>query len=298
VDDAAYTVNPTRLTWFDSQDVALTDPDDTTRYWLYRALKGSELRSEVYGLDDDEKASVPYSVSVSRYQVRQVQPAASGSAPVVMPSSLEQTHYTYERIATDPQVSQQVALTIDQFGSQLWSVGVNYPRRVQAETSPYPDTLPSTCWDSSYDDQQQVLRLNEQRASVYHLKDSQGWRLGLPNEQRANVLTYEASQVPAGGLNFENLTASGGLLADSATRIYGLSDERNAGFCSPGRPWRNSRTGYRLPCRLRRCSGFRNANDQAADGWLHINADRVGSSRCIRRSGVGDQAWHCHEPRY
>lgn len=221
VDDAAYTVNPTRLTWFDSQDVALTDPDDTTRYWLYRALKGSALRSEVYGLDDDEKASVPYSVSVSRYQVRQVQPAPSGSAPVVMPSSLEQTRYMYERIATDPQVSQQVALTIDQFGSQLWSVGVNYPRRAQAETSPYPDTLPSTCWDGSYDDQQQVLRLNEQRASVYHLTDFQGWRLGLPNEQRANVLTYEASQVPKGGLNFENLTVSGGLLADTATRLYG-----------------------------------------------------------------------------
>jgi hypothetical protein len=224
VDSDAYTVNPTRLTQFDSskaQDVDLANVDDTTRYWLYRSLKGSALRSEVYGLDDDENASVPYSIGVSRYQARQVQPAAASSAPVVMPSSLEQTGYTYERIATDPQISQQVTLTLDEFGAPRWSVGVNYPRRVQSDKSPYPDTLPPTSWNSSYDDQQKVLRLNEQRVSVYHLTEPEGWRLGLPNQQRGNALNYEAGQVPAGGLNFENLTGSGSLLADTATRIYG-----------------------------------------------------------------------------
>ncbi|MFM0336014.1 SpvB/TcaC N-terminal domain-containing protein [Paraburkholderia fungorum] len=222
-DSDAYTVNPTLLTQFDSgtqSDVTLNNPDEATRFWLYRALKGSALRHEVYGLDDDPNASVPYNVETFRYRVRQVQALASNPAAVALPTALEQTGYSYERISVDPRVSQQVTFTLDQFGAPLWSVGIDYPRRAQPASSPYPNALPAKSWDSSYDGEQQVLRLTEQRASVWHLTDPQQWRLGLPKEQRVNRLTYDASQVPSNGLNYESLT-NGGLLGDSQARVYG-----------------------------------------------------------------------------
>ncbi|WGS48265.1 toxin [Paraburkholderia sp. D15] len=222
-DDAAFPVNSTRLTQYDAtakQDVVLDSPDDTTRFWLYRALKGSTLRSEVYGLDGGDHQSFPYSVATFRYQVRQVQATASGCAAISMPVQLEQLSYGYERIATDPQVAQQVVLGLDEYGVALWEVSVNYPRRARPAASPYPDTLPSTSWSSSYDSQQLVLRLNETRSSVWHLTQPQQWRLRLPSQQRANVLTYADADVPVEGLSFESLTSSSGLMASSRPRIY------------------------------------------------------------------------------
>ncbi|NHR07246.1 toxin [Chromobacterium haemolyticum] len=223
-DANAVMVKATRLTRYDTtqkQDVEF-DPkgDATTRYWLFRALKGMPLRQEVYGLDGSDKEAIPYSVSTSRYQVRLVQAASGCPAPVVLPSALEQVAYTYERIAVDPMVSQQVQLQRDQYGAVIWQVGINYPRRPKGSSNPYPDSLPSTSWSSSYDDQQTGLILNEQRSAPLHLENPHAWLLGLPFQQRGNVLTYEASQVPSGGLNFELLSQADGLLGPAQPRVY------------------------------------------------------------------------------
>jgi hypothetical protein len=223
-DPDAFNCSPTRLTRWDantSQDVLLADSDAKRRWWLYRALNGSVLRTEVYGLDGTSRQQTPYRVTMARYQVREVQSAGSDHAPVAMPLPLEQLDYAYERIDGDPQVSQTVTLRIDAYGVPLHSVTVHYPRRAKPLTSPYPDTLPPSAWHSSYDPQQQCLRLTEQRASVWHLTDPQQWRLGLPWQQRHNALTYDAARVPAGGLNFENLSQADGLLGDGQERVFG-----------------------------------------------------------------------------
>ncbi|WP_156432455.1 SpvB/TcaC N-terminal domain-containing protein, partial [Burkholderia sp. MSMB1498] len=222
-DASAVSVNPTRLTEFDAehqQDVDLDAVDADTRYWLFRALKGVQLRQEVYGLDGSDKEAVPYTVSTARYQVRLLQAGAGRASPVVMPTGLEQVSYSYERIAVDPLVSQQVQLQLDRYGSVTWNVAVNYPRRPRPNANPYPATLPSTSWASSYDDQQASLILTEQRSLPIHLDDAQAWRLGLPSQQRSDVLIFDGSQAPVNGLSYELLTQAGGWLDAKKSRTY------------------------------------------------------------------------------
>ncbi|CAH2935943.1 MAG: hypothetical protein CPSOU_6764 [uncultured Paraburkholderia sp.] len=124
-------------------------------------------------------------------------------------------------------VGQQVQLRRDQYGAVTWAVDANYPRRARPLNNPYPDSLPATSWDSSYDDQQNELIRTEQRSQPLHLDDPQAWRLGLPCQQRANVLTGDASQIPGGGLSFEALTQDGGLLdAGDLRHIRGPATDR------------------------------------------------------------------------
>ncbi|MCU6172499.1 toxin TcdB middle/C-terminal domain-containing protein, partial [Enterobacter bugandensis] len=89
-DERAYHLNKTRLTSFNSlteSDDLLTEITPEQHYWLFRALKGSLLRSELYGLDNSGLDEVPYTTSSARYQVRQVRASAM---PIVMPQALEQ----------------------------------------------------------------------------------------------------------------------------------------------------------------------------------------------------------------
>ncbi|TPG61558.1 SpvB/TcaC N-terminal domain-containing protein [Ewingella americana] len=212
-----------RFTHFDAtqaQDVAFTPATDDERYWLNRALRGKLLRTELYGLDGSAQQSIPYSVSESRYQVRLI-PSADASCPVVFASSLETRDYHYERITQDPQCSQTVLLAQDAFGSVLHSVSINYPRRTKPAASPYPATLPATLFASSYDEQQQLLRLTQQQASWHHLTEGENWHLGLPYQQRSNLFTYPASNVPTKGLSLESLLAADSLIANSKPCIFG-----------------------------------------------------------------------------
>ncbi|MBZ5788752.1 toxin [Burkholderia contaminans] len=222
-DAAALRVGPTRLTRFDEtrqDDVELGTTDPDTRRWLFRALKGALLRQETYGLDGSHLQDVPYSVSTFRYQVRQVQAKAGQGGPVALPGALEQVDYGYERISVDPMVGQQIQLRRDRYGAVTWQVNVRYPRRPKPRVNPYPDTLPATSWDSSYDDQQGSLVLTELRSRFVDLDAAQAWRLGLPSQQRSNVLIYGGDHVPDGGLNVEVLSQPGGLLDACQPRTY------------------------------------------------------------------------------
>ena len=209
-DTDAYTLGTTRLTaWDGDSDSDLTDSAED-RWWLFRALKGSVLRQEVYGLDASAQQMIPYSVSASRYQVRRQQPGTHEIAPVALPMMLEQLGYHYERVVSDPQCSQQVVLAADAYGQPLHSVAIRYPRRASTPAEDYPDTLPATTLASSQDTQQQVLRLSESRQHYYHLQAADSWQLGLPHQQRHNVLT-QADYI-GGALSFESLSAADGVL--------------------------------------------------------------------------------------
>ncbi len=239
VDAQAFTVPPTRFTRFDDQtqsDVTLA-PSAESAWWLARALKGRLLRQEVYEQSGSAGDTIPYSVSQSRYQVRLVQDALATSkrrsdstpplgpaavAPVVLPLELEQTAYHYERIATDPQISQHVQLQYDAYGALLWSVEIQYPRRLgQDNANPYTDTaLPAQSWSSTFDAQQQVLRLQESRHRYHQQNLPQAWVLGLLDQSRQNALESTSDQVPQGGLHLEALIMPNGLLATSQSRIF------------------------------------------------------------------------------
>lgn len=221
-DPQALVLNPTRLTQFgDGGDVTLTEVDAASRWWLFRAMKGTLLRSESYGLDGSDAEPLPYLCTISRAQLRLLQP---GAMPVVMALALEQATTTYERLPIhDPMVSQSVTLQYDRYGHPLWGVSVAYPRRAEQALIPYPPNLPPGAWEHSYDEQQQKLRLNESRAAVINLEDPQAWRLGLPHQSRTNALVYDTS--PSEPISFETLMASDGLLGDAQTRYFGGQSE-------------------------------------------------------------------------
>src|SRR5690606_10698595 len=139
---------------------SLYKPDDDTAYWLHRGLKGLPLRSELYGLDDSQLAKTPYTVTENGLQVRLVKEQSGLQPyPVVWPLVTENRTYLYERVSSDPQCSQEVTLSCDEYGHPLRTVSIRYPRRPRSEKSPYPEVLPDSLYHSSYDDQQQALRL-------------------------------------------------------------------------------------------------------------------------------------------
>lgn len=220
-DTEEITLNATLLTtWQAGEDQVLNNPDKATRWWMFRALKGTALRSETYGLDTSSVASSPYTTTQQRMQVRLVQ---GGTMPVVLPVALEQITHHYERLAGDPQVSQQVTLQADGYGYVTRQVSIAYPRRAYHALQPYPANLPDDAWENTYDDQQQKLRLVESLASFIHLENSQTWRLGLPSQQRVNQLEFDS--VPAGGINYETLRADNGLLSAEQTRYLTQQNE-------------------------------------------------------------------------
>lgn len=205
-DSQAFASFSPRFTRYDSAtetDVVII-PTEKETYWLTRALKGQLLRSELYGDDGSELATIPYAVTESRAQVRRL----LDDALSVWVSTIESRSWQYERIAIDPQCSQQVVLKNDRYGFPCDTVTVAYPRRAKPSTSPYPDTLPPTLFDSSYDDQQNVLRLTRQRASWHHLTESGAWYLGLSDVSRQDAKVYAASVVPKQGVSLEWLQNS------------------------------------------------------------------------------------------
>ncbi|HDT4319726.1 TPA: virulence protein [Klebsiella aerogenes] len=200
------------------QDVLLT-PSEEERYWLERAMKGTLLRNELYGMDGTALETVPYSVSEQRVQVRLIASAESGK-PIAWPTVLEQRSYLYERISVDPQCTQRVQLRSDAWGLSLQSVSIAYPRRARPATSPYPDTLPTSLFEDSYDDQQQSVRLTVQQNSWHHLTGTDSWRTGLADYTCSDVYVHDDSQVPPGGFTLENLTGEGSLIADSQPHVF------------------------------------------------------------------------------
>jgi len=207
-------------------DAVYANPTDNTKWWMYRSLKGSLLRSETYDASQTLGSTpIPFSVQYNRWQVREVQPSAT--TPVVLPMELEQFAYQYEQVADDPLITQKIVMDTDDYGYELWSIDAAYPRRSgDASTNPYANSLPwyvsgnptngnpasvstnNNSWTATHDAQQDYLRITESRFGVSNATaTSDVWRLGVLDVSRENVLTYDSSAVPTGpyGLTVENL---------------------------------------------------------------------------------------------
>lgn len=207
-DAAAFTGFTSRFTTGCGEDELAYTPDNTTVFWLNRGLKGALLRSELYGVDESSQADVPYIVTEIRPQVRLVEDA--GTYPVVWQSVAESRTSTYERVSNDPQCSQQVLLSCDEYGHPLRQVSISYPRRSRPVASPYPDTLPDGLFAASFDEQQQSLRLTLQQTRWHTLTDVAAgvWLTGLADASRSDTITLTESAVPVGGLTLESLLGS------------------------------------------------------------------------------------------
>lgn len=220
-----------------SQDDELTEVSPLQAYWLIRSLKGALLRNELFGLDNSEFSSVPYHVSHTRHQVRQVRPPnPSQLSPIAMPMLLEEMDYHYERIAQDPQCSQQVIIRSDQYGHPLHSVTINYPRRSEENVAPYSwlatrhektasEPPQVSHWQSCYDDQQRLLRLTDSQQSYRHVIEDGALLLGLPWQQRTDFSTYSENVLPLEGLSYEFLTERRSTLGTLLEQVYGGQQE-------------------------------------------------------------------------
>jgi len=219
-DPAAFTGFTPRFTTGSGEDEQAHTPDDTTAYWLNRGLKGTQVRNELYGADGSNQENVPYTVTEARPQVRLTE--ARGAYPVTWPTVVESRTYAYERVSGDPQCSQQVLLASDEFGQPLKQVSIGYPRRTQPATNPYPGTLPETLFASSFDEQQQVLRLSLQQSSWHTLADIAAgiWLPGLADASRSDAFSQPATAVPAGGITLELLQKNEGLIADMPSAVF------------------------------------------------------------------------------
>lgn len=233
-DDVAFTPFAPRFTTGSGNTERTLIPDADTALWLRRGLKGQLLRSELFGADGSSQAGVPYTVTESRLQVRLVE--SEGEYPVIWPMAVEGRTYHYERVSSDPQCSQQVLLTSDEYGNPQRQVSVNYPRRRQPSDSPYSDSLPDSLFNSSFDEQQQALRLELVQNSWHNLLDTTGGiRLpGLPAGTRGDMFSHPASAVPDGGVTLELLLEDGGMLADTHSPVFASQqqvwylDDKNA----------------------------------------------------------------------
>lgn len=220
-DDRAFPSLAPRFTRYDVQtesDVIIT-PDANQAYWLNRALKGALLRSELYGADETEMSGIPYSVSDQRPQVRII-PGLTNDTHATMVLTGESREWQYERVTCDPRCNQTLVLKSDESGFPLEVLSVAYPRREQPATSPYPETLPETLFPSSYDEQQNVLRLELTRTSYSHLKDETHWFPGLLVSQRLDISTLTADNVPEKGLSLEWAFGAGRHLLPGSDQDY------------------------------------------------------------------------------
>ena len=201
-------------------DETISDADEQTLREMARALSGSILRIEVYGLDDDPRNEVPFSVQQVRYRVRQLQPYTPYQRYAVMfASELETIDYQYERIADDPRCDHQLMLRRDAFGNLVHGVIAHYARRkTRADTPPFEDEYEQTWWRDTFDPAQQQVRLVETLSEAINLQDPQGWRPGLPYRRRSNALEFAKNELPPAALSYEGLIDPQGPLKPAKPR--------------------------------------------------------------------------------
>jgi len=207
----------------------ITDADDATHIEMARALSGSVLRVEVFGLDGNQAQSVPYSVQASRYLVRLLQPLGPHQPYALMlPLALESISYAYERLADDPMCEHSVNLTWDAYGSLTHGVTVNHARRKQASSPPPPFDYPhqQSWWQVAHDDAQQSFYINEVRAQAIHLDQPQSWLLGLPYRARGNAMIVPASALAPSDISYEQFSDPAGKLATLPRTLVSLSVQR------------------------------------------------------------------------
>jgi RHS repeat-associated protein len=104
-------------------------PQTDTPHEIFRALRGSMLRTEVYAQDGSGKADHPYSVTQNRYRIKELQEKGINNHAVYLTTQEESISYHYERNPDDPRVGHEITLEVDEYGNVTDKVAIGYPRR-------------------------------------------------------------------------------------------------------------------------------------------------------------------------
>ena len=168
----------------------------------YRALKGMPLREEVYALDGSDAAGRPYLVTEHNYTIELLQPSVTpvpdgpqNYHAVLLTHARESVTAHYERVLyrvageprTDPRITHDVILAIDDYGNPLRSAGTGYGRR-------YPDSALAPV-DQAVQARLRLTYTENDYTNAVDLPDA--YRTPMPAQTR----TFEVIGLePAGGL--------------------------------------------------------------------------------------------------
>lgn len=210
-------------------DQLISSPEESQRRAMARTLSGRVRRVERFGLDEHPLRDVPFAVEQHRYRVRELAPASSHQPYARMLAlPLESVEHQYERHANDPRSQHSISLNHDAWGELTHAVTIHCARRTRADDPPpFDSEHEQTWWRDAHDEAQYSHYLNEVRSRAIHLTDRQGWRLGLPWQQRGNALVLPAAQLPLRKISFEHFSGAESPLNDAATRhLTGQSVQR------------------------------------------------------------------------
>lgn len=103
----------------------------------YYAIKGQQIRREVYAEDGSHSPNIPYTVDEANVEVTMpMAPAPENPFAVFVIYPLESISYTYERNAADPRVQQQFTIEKDlECGLPSKTCTISLPRRIPLETA-------------------------------------------------------------------------------------------------------------------------------------------------------------------
>ena len=133
------------------------------------ALKGTVLRSEVYGLDKSEFEENPYSVSEVGYNVKLLQLQGQNKYAVFYVWQRETLSYDYERNPQDPRIAHHFTIKIDDYGNVLQDCAIAYGRRT----------------NNGYPEQNSLKATYAENCFVHIDEEKDVWLLGVPVESKS-----------------------------------------------------------------------------------------------------------------
>lgn len=250
-----------------------------------RALKGVQLRQEIYSDDGTPAAAHPYVVTESSSEVRRVQPRAGQRHAVFLVVGRESVAVNYERNLADPRIAHTFSLQVDEYGQALEAASLAYGRRVAdpllpAAVSAEQQRTRITCTETDY------------TADLVRGAPTHAYRLRVPYATR----DYEYTGIaPAGALfAFDELAAALGtaipiayeVVADGVTAQQRLLAASRSSFLDNalapmpagqwdtlGLGWRSETLAFTEAIAALHFGGEVSEADFTAAGYVHVGGD-------------------------
>ena len=116
-----------------------------------RALRGHQLRQEVYAEDGTDQAALPYSVTESNFEVRRLQPSRGELRyGVFFTHPRESVTAHTERNPSDPRVTHELLLDVDDFGNVTRKAAISYARAGAPALTPEQGKAWATLAETDY----------------------------------------------------------------------------------------------------------------------------------------------------
>ena len=155
-----------------------------------RALKGSMLRQEIYGLDCKEESGRPYTVAESNSTITTLQRRGRNLHAVFFTHPRAAVTFHYERKLyeiegvkhADPRVDHSVTLEVDDYGNVLQSAAIGYGRRF--------DDISPQLTDADGAKQRDVLLTFTENRFTNAIQEPHAYRIPLPAESRTYQLIH------------------------------------------------------------------------------------------------------------